>query len=148
MLNLKKITPIGSQVLVTKNLYEWDDFNEMGLVVHQRGEIKSYQTVLAVGSDVKFVKVGDVVEINYYKYVILKDDQNSVKAISDNNSIIDLRLNEVDLVDDRGNPYTAFLIDQRDVKYIMEDYEDVKVSANPLIVDKSNQIIVPSGFRV
>ena len=31
MLKVKKIKPIGCQVLVTKDLYGWDDFDESGV---------------------------------------------------------------------------------------------------------------------
>ena len=98
MLRLKKVKPIGCQVLVTKNLYGWDDFMEGGILVHKRGDLKTYQEVIAVGDDVKFVKPGDTVEINFYKYAVFKEDTNSVKAMHDN-SIVELRLNEVELTD-------------------------------------------------
>ena len=91
MLQLRKIKPIGCQVLVTENLYGWDDFDESGLIIHKRGDIKSYQEVIAVGDDVKFVKPGDVVEINLYKYCEFKDDPNSVK-VNGVNQVVELHL--------------------------------------------------------
>ena len=110
MLKLKKIKPIGSQVLVTKNLYGWDDFMEGGVLIHKRGDLKDYQEVLSVGDDVRFVKPGDVVKINLYKYAVFKEDPNSVKAMADN-PIVGLRLNEVEMVDVEGEPVMCFLID-------------------------------------
>ena len=68
MLKQKMIKPVGCQVLVTENLYGWDDFDESGLIIHKRGDLKHYQEVIAVGDDVKWVKPGDVVAINFYKY--------------------------------------------------------------------------------
>jgi hypothetical protein len=123
MLEIKKIKPIGSQVLVTKNLYGWDDF-DAGLIVHKRGDLKSYQEVIAVGDDVKFVKPGDTVEINFYKYCVFENDENSVK-VNGTNKVISLRLNEVDLVGEDEEPVSCFLIDQRDIRYIIEDYAEV-----------------------
>ena len=147
MLNLKKIKPVGSQVLVTKNLYDWDDFQE-GILIHKRGDLKSYQQVVAVGDDVKFVKPGDMVEINFYKYAVLKEDAASVKATYDN-PIVGFRLNEVDMVDKKNKPITCILIDQRDVKFIMEDYEEKHCEDSKIIeVDGPNQIILPKGFHV
>ena len=124
MLKLKRIKPIGCQVLVTENLYGWDDFDESGLIIHKRGDLKAYQEVIAVGDDVKFVKPGDVVAINYYKYCSFENDENSVK-VNGSNKIVSINLNEIELVDVNDEPVTCFLIDQRDIQYIMEDYDEV-----------------------
>ena len=124
MLKLRKIKPIGCQVLVTENLYGWDDFDESGLIIHKRGDLKAYQEVIAVGDDVKFVKPGDVVAINYYKYCSFENDENSVK-VNGSNKIVSINLNEIELVGTDGESVTCFLIDQRDIKYILEDFEEV-----------------------
>jgi co-chaperonin GroES (HSP10) len=124
MLKIKRIKPIGSQVLVTENLYGWDDFDESGIIIHKRGDIKTYQEVISVGDDVKFVKPGDIVEINLYKYAVFKEDPNSVKAMAEN-PIVGFRLNEVEMVGTNDEPVTCLIIDQRDVKYIMEDFKEV-----------------------
>lgn len=146
MLKLKKIKPIGSQVLVTKNLYGWDDFMEGGVLIHKRGDLKDYQEVLSVGDDVRFVKPGDVVKINLYKYAVFKEDPNSVKAMADN-PIVGLRLNEVEMVDVDGEPVMCFLIDQRDVDYILEDYSEETYKAKRLVVvDKPvKKLILPNN---
>lgn len=146
MLKLKKIKPIGSQVLVTKNLYGWDDFMEGGVLIHKRGDLKDYQEVLSVGDDVRFVKPGDVVKINLYKYAVFKEDPNSVKAMADN-PIVGLRLNEVEMVDVDGEPVMCFLIDQRDVDYILEDYSEETYKAKKLVVvDKPvKKLILPNN---
>ena len=124
MLKLRKIKPIGCQVLVTENLYGWDDFDESGLIIHKRGDLKTYQEVIAVGDDVKFVKPGDVVEINLYKYCSFENDENSVK-VNGSNKVVNINLNEIEMEGTDGEPVTCFLIDQRDVKYILEDYNEV-----------------------
>lgn len=111
-------------MLVTENLYGWDDFNESGLIIHKRGDLKPYQEVIAVGDDVKFVKPGDVVEINFYKYCEFENDSNSVK-VNGVNKIVNIHLNEVEMVDIGGDPATCILIDQRDIKYVLEDFEEV-----------------------
>ena len=124
MLKLRKIKPIGCQVLVTENLYGWDDFDESGLIIHKRGDLKTYQEVIAVGDDVKFVKPGDVVEINLYKYCSFENDENSVK-VNGSNKVVSINPNEIEMEGTGGEPVTCFLIDQRDVKYILEDYDEV-----------------------
>lgn len=124
MLKIKEIKPMFSQVLVTEDLYGWDDKDDSGIIVATKGDIKPYQTVIAVGEDVKYVKPGDVVAINFYKYAEFKEDPNSVKAMG-GNSVVSLRLNEVAMVDKDGENVNCFLIDQRDIKYILTDYEEV-----------------------
>lgn len=124
MLKLKKIKPIGCQVLVTENMYGWDDFDESGLIIHKRGDLKFYQEVLAVGDDVKFVKPGDVVAINFYKYCQFEHDENSIR-VNGINKIVSINLNEVEMVGENDEPVTCVLIDQRDVQYIIEDFKEV-----------------------
>lgn len=145
MLKIKSIKPIGSQILVSKNLYGWDDFDASGLIMHKRGDLKTYQTVLSVGSDVRFVKPGDVVEINFYKYAVFKEDPNSVKAMADN-PIVGLRLNEVELTDNSNEPVSCLLIDQRDVQYILEDFKECTYAKDKeIIVEKpKTNLILPS----
>ncbi len=124
MLKLKKIKPIGCQVLVTENMYGWDDFDESGLIIHKRGDLKFYQEVIAVGDDVKFVKPGDIVAINFYKYCQFENDENSIK-VNGVNKIVSINLNEVEMVGENDESVTCVLIDQRDVQYIMEDFKEV-----------------------
>lgn len=145
MLKLKTIKPLFSQILVTENLYGWDDKDASGIIIHKKGDLKSYQQVIAVGDDVKFIKPGDTVQVNLYKYTIFKEDPNSVKAMADN-PIVGLRLNEVELTDENDEPLTAFLIDQRDVQYIMTDFEEVVYNdKDELIkVDKPSKLILPN----
>ena len=145
MLRIKRIRPIGSQVLVTKNLYGWDDFDG-GFLVHKRGDLKDYQEVISVGSDVRFVQPGDVVKINFYKYAVFKEDPNSVKAMADN-PIVGLRLNEVDMVDAEGDDMKCILIDQRDVEYILEDYSEETYKSEKLIqIEKpGTRLILPDN---
>lgn len=135
MLKLKEIKPMFSQVLVTENLYGWDDKNESGIITATKGDIKPYQTVIAVGGDVKQVKPGDVVAINFYRYAELKEDQNSLKAMH-GNSVVKLRLDELELTNDEGDTVTCFMIDQRDIKYILTDYEEVTYD------DKDNLVTI------
>lgn len=150
MLEIRKIKPIGCQVLVTKNVYGWDDFDESGIIIHKRGDLKSYQTVIAVGDDVKFVKPGDVVEINFFKYCEFQDDPNSVK-VNGTNKVINLHLNIVEMIDEEGDPIDCFLIDQREVKYILEEYKEVTYKNSELINIKQpkKQLILPNNkFQV
>lgn len=150
MLEIRKIQPLFSQVLVTEELYGYDDVSAGGIITDVKGNIKQHQTVLAVGSDVTQVKPGDVVKINYARYAIYKEDPNSVKAMYDN-KVVEIRLNEVAMTDEDGNQVMCFLIDQRDIQYILEDYDEVcynkkdelvKIGKTNLILP-SKRIVIP-----
>ena len=49
MLKLKEVKPMFSQVLVTENLYGWDDKDEYGVITATKGDInyilKDYEEV-------------------------------------------------------------------------------------------------------
>ena len=124
MLELKMIKPVGCQVLITENLYGWDDFDDGGILIHKRGDLKHYQEVIAVGDDVKFVKPGDTVAVNFYKYCQFENDENSIK-VNGSNKIVSINLNEIEMVDKDGEPVTCVLIDQRDIQYILTDFREV-----------------------
>ena len=126
MLKIKEIKPIAQQLLVTENVYEEDDFNEAGILINKQGDIKCYQTVIAVGDDVEWVKPGDVIVVNFAKYAINKIDPNSLRAGDNNNPVVGLRLNEVELTGDDGQVQTGFIIDRRDIMYILKDFKEVK----------------------
>lgn len=146
MLELRKIKPVFSQVLVTEDVYGYDDHNAAGIITALKGDIKPYQTVVAVGDDVKFVKPGDVVAINYYKYAELQEDPNSVKAM-EGNKMVKLHLNEVEITNDDGESVTCFIIDQRDIKYILEDFNEVVYdNKDELIkVGRKKKLILPNN---
>lgn len=144
MLELRKIKPMFSQVLVTEELYGYDDYNAAGIITAVKGDIKPYQTVIAVGDDVKGVKPGDIVAINFYKYAQLKNDPNSVKAI-EGNEIVKLYLNEVELAGDDNESHTCFLIDSRDIKYIIEDGREVVYDSKDNLKEiKRKKLILPN----
>lgn len=133
MLKLKTVKPIGQQILVSEDLYGYDDKDASGIIVHKKGDIKEYQTVIAVGDDAKWVKPGDKVMINFYNYAVFKYDKNSVRA-GDDNPIVGLRLNELIIEKDGKEPVTCFIIDCRDIKYIIEDSEEVSYNDNDELV--------------
>ena len=149
MLELRKIKPMFSQVLVTEDLYGYDDYSASGIIVHFKGDVKNYQTVLAVGDDVRFVKPGDKVSINFYKYAELLNESNSMKAIG-TNDVVKLHLDEVELTDENGETKTCFLIDQRDIKYIIEESREVVYDKDDTLneIPKPNLILPDTKLKI
>jgi len=144
MLRIRKVKPTFHQILVTKDVYGYDVKNEAGIVVAVKGDIKDYQTVVAVADGVESVKPGDVVVVNYYRYAKFKEDPNSVKALNRENPVVELHLDEVDIDDKDGFPKTCFFIDERDVKYILEDFDEVVYdNEDNLIEVPTKKLILP-----
>ena len=148
MLKLKEVKPVFNQILVTEELYGYDDKDYAGIIIHRKGDIKPYQKVIAVGNDVRNVKPGDTVAINFYKYAELQEDPNSLKALK-GNKMVKLRLNEVELTDENDELFTCFIIDERDVKYVMPEgsFEEVvyKKDGSQVTLPNGNNLILPNN---
>ena len=68
------------------------------------------------------------------------------------NPIVGFRLNEVEMVDADGDPVTRMLIDQRDIKYILTDFDNVKYNKDDTItkieIPKVNLILPNKKIRL
>lgn len=144
MLRIRKMKPMFSQVLVTEDYYGYDVYNAAGLIIAKKGDIKDHQTVIEVADGVTNVKPGDVVVINYYRFCEFKNDPNSVKSL-EGNPVVKLHLDEIVITGDDGEEMPCFLIDCRDIKYKLEDYDEVNYNKkDDLIVVPKRNIILPS----
>lgn len=135
-IKIKMIRPVFTGILTTADRYEND--NTVGGVIldinKSAGAAKEYQTVVAVGSSVREVKVGDIIVINPTRYM-KKDpmDDNSLREEFVTPKY-HLEMPEINL---DGKPY--FLLEDRDIGYVVTDYEEIKDSL--LIAPKKPRII-------
>ena len=142
MIEIKSIKPLFTGIITTADKYTEDDVHESGIILNVEGSVRDYQKVLAVGSSVRDIKVGDLVVLDYSHYAKKKFSDNSLREDFVDNPTVSI---EVPIVTMDGKD--VFLIDQRDVKYVIEDYEEVtpeKKADSPgvnLILPKSNTII-------
>lgn len=132
MLNIKKIKPLFTKIVVTKDIYEYEkDFD--GIITHQSGSVKEYQKVIAVGDAVRNINEGDLVCINPDRYAVRKYQENSLKKDLLNNKIVGYNIPTVK-IDNKE----YLIIDNNDVVYVVEDYEDkpniVATCHKPIIV--------------
>lgn len=138
-LNIKKIRPLNTQIITTANRYTQDS-STGGVILSSRqveGSVKEYQTVVAVGTMVRNIKVGDTVFINPSRYIKKKYGDNTIRDDMDVNPTvsIDIPVITLDNVD-------HFFIDEQDVAYIIEDYEEVPdTPASTIILPKKPTII-------
>ena len=139
MLKIKSIKPLFTNVLTTGDKYEGDE-KDNGLIVANKGDLKLYQTVIAVGSMVRDIKVGDKVMINPKNYAVKKYDPNSVKEDMGMNSTIGYQMPWVTVDDAEGNPQECLLLLDRDIEFIFEG-EEVQENESSLILPKKTIIM-------
>ena len=140
MLHIKKIKPLFTNILVTGNKYEKDE-KQNGLIIAKKGDLKLYQEVLAVGSMVRDIKVGDWIMINPKNYAVKKYDPNSVKEDMGMNSTIGYTMPWVTIDDEKGNPEECLLLIDRDIEFVFEG-EETPEEGSSLIMPKEKKIII------
>lgn len=122
MLKIKKIKPMLSSVVTTGERYT-EDMYENGIIVAKKGDLKTYQKVIAIGSMVRDINVGDQVMVNVLNYAVRKYDPNSIKNDFDMNKIIEYRFNWIKLDDEKGNSQDCLLLTDRDILFVFEGEE-------------------------
>ena len=137
MLKVKSIKPLFTGVLTTANKYETTS-TKNGTIISAKqteGHIKEYQTVVKVGSSVREIKPGDIVLINPSRYLRKKFDENSIRDDFDKNPTIEINIPTVVI-----NDKEYFLIEDRDVAYIIDDCEEIPDTKPSIIMPKNTTI--------
>lgn len=120
---IKEIQPLNSQILTTANKYEKETKLELeGRILKPKelpGEYKHFQTVLAVGPLVRYLQVGDVIEIDPSAYIVYEhpEDKDSVRELVKVRNVghVELPIIEID-----GEE--RCLLQERDAKFIIKSY--------------------------
>ena len=137
MLHIKSIKPLFTNLLVTGDKYE-EDMRENGIIVANKGDLKLYQKVLAVGSSVRDINVGDMVKFNPKNYAVMKYDPNSIKSDMDMNKVLKWNFHWVTIDDEQGKPRECLMLTDRDIEYVFEGEE---TNESIIIPDKPELII-------
>lgn len=139
MLKIKKIKPMFTALITTMDKYE-QDVTTGGLitVTKMQGGLKEYQTVLAVGGSVRDIKVGDLVCVNPARFAVRKHQAGSLKdgVISDN----PVTTYNFDVVEMDGEQ--CLLLQDRDIDFIIEEFEEVPDPAPSTIIQPEKKLIV------
>lgn len=139
MLKIKKIKPMFTALITTMDKYEQDKLTKGGLIdsSKQQGTLKEYQTVLAVGDSVRNIKVGDLVCINPTRFAVKKHKEGSMRdGVITDNPVVTYNFDIVEMDDKQ-----CLLLQDRDIEYIIEDYEEIP-DTDPLIIEPENKLIV------
>lgn len=130
MLHIKKIKPMFTNIITTGDRFE-KDFTQGGLIVAKKGDLKVWQKVIAIGSSVRDINVGDMVMINIANYAVRKYSKDSIQNDLDNNPKLRYNFNWVTMDDEGGKSMDCLLLNDRDVLYSFEGEEKDEVITIP-----------------
>ena len=130
-----------TSLITTMDKYEHDMTTRGGLIdtTKQQGGLKEYQTVLAVGSSVRDIKVGDIVCVNPARFAVRKHQAGTLKdgIVTDN----PVTTYNFDVVEMDGKQ--CLLLQDRDIDFIIEEYEEVPdPTPSPIIQPEKKKLIV------
>lgn len=136
MLHVTKIKPLFDHLLITADRFEKDMIHS-GVILANKGDLKLWQTVVAIGSVVRDIKVGDKVMINPNDFAVKKYNKNSVQNDLDNNPVLTYNFPFETIDDEKGEPKDYLYISDRNVKYVfegMEKDESLILPGNPKLI--------------
>lgn len=139
MLRVKKIKPMFTALITTMDKYEQDV--KIGGIIdasRQQGALKEYQKVLAVGSSVRDIKVGDIVCVNPARFAVRKHQVGSLKdgVVTDN----PVTTYNFDVVEMDGKQ--CLLLQDRDIDFIIEEWEDVPDPASSSLIKPAEKKLI------
>ncbi len=135
MLHIKKIKPLFNHLLLTADRFE-KDVVESGIIVAKKGDLKLWQTVVAMGSTARDVKVGDKVMIIPEHFAVKKYNKNSVQNDLDNNPVLSYKFPFETMEDENGEPKDYLYISDNNIRYVFEGEE------------KDDSLILPAKKKV
>ena len=141
MLKITKINPVATRMLVTGEVYSEDMYNEHGIIEDKKGDMKEYQTVIAVGPMVRDIKVGDKVMLNMMHFAIMQYDSNSIKKDMGMQKIKGYQFPKIELTNTDDSKQECLYIDQQDIVFSFEG-EEVQGKKNPIITPEKKGIII------
>jgi len=140
MINVKAIKPMFTALVTTMERYGADELQ--GSIIDpskMSGALKEYQKVVAIGSSVRDIAVGDLVKINPIKYAVYKDKRKNsvVNNLEEyHNEIVGYDFPQIEL-----DSVAHLLLQDRDIEFVVTDYEDVKPQSN--IIHTERKIVLP-----
>ena len=115
MLKVKKIKPMFTALITTMDKYEEDVRTSGGLLdaTKQQGGLKEYQTVLAVGSSVRDIKVGDLVCVNPTRFAVKQHQTGTLRdGVITDNPVVKYNFDVIEM-----DGKQCLLLQDRDIAY-------------------------------
>ena len=130
MLHVTAIKPVFNHVLVTADKFDKDMISN-GVIIAGKGDLKLWQTVVAVGSTARDIKEGDKVMIIPDHFAVKKYNKNSVQNDLDNNPVLTYNFPFENIDDEKGEPKEYLYISDNDVRYVFEGEEKDEALITP-----------------
>lgn len=127
-------------MLTTANRYEEDE-EINGIITRSKGEMIPIQKVVAVGECVKTMAVGDMVMVNPKRYTKVQQERDN--SITD--TMVEKYKNVVtyDIPTIEIDGVTHLYLQDRDIDFVVEDYEEVNEKKKPNIyVPPKKKIVI------
>ncbi len=144
MIKIKKIQPLFTALITTMDKYKETALTKGGLldITKKEDTLKEYQTVLAVGSAVRDIKVGDLVSVNPSRFAKKKHQEGSMKdGIITDNPIITYNFNTVEM-----DGKQCLLLQNNDIDFVIEEWDPVEIPEPSTIIEpESSKLIVPDN---
>lgn len=141
MLKIKEVKPLFTSIITTANKYEETETIN-GILIDSKkavGTLKEYQTVISIGNAVREVKPGDVVLIDPSRYMI--KDKMTADSIREEFMEPTYHM-EIPMIEMNDSEFLR--IEERDVSYIITDYEEVTEEPS-LLLSESSKLIIPNN---
>lgn len=120
MLKITKIKPMFNTVVTTANKYD-DDYRTGGIIdpTKSKGSLKEYQTVVAIGSMVRGIEIGDKVMIDPTRYAVMRHKEGSLKdGVITDNPVVGYNFKTVTI-----NDVQHLMLVDSDIRYVFEGIE-------------------------
>lgn len=122
MLHITKIRPTFNHILASGDKFN-KDMIQNGVIIAGKGDLKLWQTVVAIGPLVRDIKVGDKVMIIPDHFAVKKYNKNSVHNDLDNNPVLTYNFPFETIDNEKGEPEEYLYISDQDVRYVFEGEE-------------------------
>lgn len=135
MLHVTKIKPLFNHLLVTGDKFDKDMISN-GVIIAGKGDLKLWQTVVAVGSTVRDIKVGDKVMIIPDHFAVKKYNKNSIQNDIDNNPVLTYNFPFETIDNKDGEPEEYLYLSDNDIRYVFEgeEKEDIIVPGKKTLI--------------
>lgn len=136
MLRINDARPLYTGLFITKDEYTDDDFANGVVLYGESGKVKPYQRVFRCGPYVKNVKEGDLIKVNFARYVRKKYSDEDLRSEMPTKNDIQLFIPEVEI-----NGVKYLHVDENDVIMVITDWDEVET---PNIHVMTSKIILPA----
>lgn len=131
---VKKIKPMFNGIVTTMEQYKEKVTNGLVGIDTPKTGLSQYQKVVAVGSTVRDIKVGDLVSINPKRYAKMRHKEGGFNdGVMKDNSVVTYEFDTIEL---DGETYLRLF--DNDIEYIVEEFTEV---------EDSTQLITESDIR-